>query len=244
MKTIYCKTISQLPDTEKPYEKCEHFGPDCLSDAELLSVILRTGSEGLNVLDMSRSLLALLGSEGIAGLCRVTQADLCQIRGIGRVKALQIRCIAELSKRIAQADIGYEADLNFNDPQTIADYYMEDLRHETQEVMYLLCLSSKGSLLKKEIISRGTVNSTVISPREIYVSALSHRAASVILMHNHPSGDPTPSDADIKVTKKIWKCGNMLGITLLDHIVVGDHRFVSMKMEGLMEYGDRIRTAC
>lgn len=237
------RTISQLPDTERPYEKCERSGPETLSDAELLAVILRTGSEGVNVLDMSRDILSLLGSEGIAGLCRVTQAGLMQIRGIGRVKALQILCIAQLSVRIARAQIGHEAELNFNDPQTIADYYMEDLRHEDQEVMYLLCLSSKGSLLKKEIISRGTINSTVINPREIFVSALSHRAACVILMHNHPSGDPTPSQEDISVTRKIQRCGQMLGIELLDHIVVGDHRFVSLKMEGLMSGSGRMRAA-
>ena len=208
-----------------------------------MSVILRTGAEGVNVIDMSRDILSSHGSSGIEGLCRASQEDLCQIRGIGKVKAMQIRCIAELSRRIAHADIGYEAELNFNDPQTIADYYMEDLRHETQEVMYLLCLSSKGSLLKKEIISRGTVNSTMINPREIFVSALSHRAASVILMHNHPSGDPTPSEADIRVTQKTQQCAKMLGIVLLDHIVIGDHRFVSMRMEGLMDQEDEFRNA-
>ena len=241
-QTAY-RTIRQLPADERPYEKCEHLGPSSLSDAELLAVILRTGAEGVNVIDMSRDILSSLGSSGIAGLCRASQEDLCQIRGIGKVKAMQIRGIAELSRRIAHADIGYEAELNFNDPQTIADYYMEDLRHETQEVMYLLCLSSKGSLLKKEIISRGTVNSTMINPREIFVSALSHRAASVILMHNHPSGDPTPSEADIRVTQKTQKCAKMLGIVLLDHIVIGDHRFVSMRMEGLMDQEDEFRNA-
>ena len=229
------RTISQLPDTERPYEKCERSGPETLSDAELLAVILRTGSEGVNVLDMSRDILSILGSEGIAGLCRVTQAGLMQIRGIGRVKALQILCIAQLSVRIARAQIGHEAELNFNDPQTIADYYMEDLRHEDQEVMYLLCLSSKGSLLKKEIISRGTVNCTLVSPREIFVSALRHQAASVILMHNHPSGDPTPSEEDVRSTQNVKKLGDLLGITLLDHIVVGDHRYVSLRMEGFMD---------
>ena len=129
-QTAY-RTIRQLPADERPYEKCEHLGPSSLSDAELLSVILRTGAEGVNVIDMSRDILSSLGSSGIAGLCRASQEDLCQIRGIGKVKAMQIRCIAELSRRIAHADIGYEAELNFNDPQTIADYYMEDLRHET-----------------------------------------------------------------------------------------------------------------
>ncbi len=235
MKQHTYRTISQLPDTERPYEKCERFGPQALSDAELLAVILRTGSEGVNVLDMSRDIIASLGSGGIASLGSVSEADLQQIRGIGRVKALQIQCIAQLSKRISQAEIGCEAEVKFNDPQTIAEYYMEDLRHETQEVIFLLCLSSKGSLLKKEIISRGTVNSTVINPREIFVSALRHRAAAVIMMHNHPSGDPTPSGADIELTRNVRRCGEMLGIVLLDHIVVGDHRFVSMKMEGLME---------
>ena len=243
MKNNHYRTISQFPDTERPYEKCERSGPGMLSDAELLAVILRTGSEGVNVLDMSRNILSLFEREGIAGLCRATEEDLRQIRGVGRVKALQIRCIAELSKRISHAQIGYEAELNFNDPQTIADYYMEDLRHENQEVMYLLCLSSKGSLLKKEIISRGTVNGTVVNPREIFVSALSHRAACVILLHNHPSGDPTPSEEDIAFTRRIQLCSRLIGVELLDHIVVGDHRFVSLRMEGLMDSEDQMQTA-
>lgn len=235
MKPIIYRTIQQLPDTEKPYEKCERFGPGAMSDSELLAVVLRSGAEGVNVLDMCRSILDLPGSEGLAGLCRITEGELRTVRGVGRVKALQVLCLAEFSRRIAKADIGYEAGIDFKDPQTVADYYMEDLRHERQEVLFLLCLSSKGSLLKKEIISRGTVNCTLVSPREIFVSALRHQAASVILMHNHPSGDPTPSEEDVRSTQNVKKLGDLLGITLLDHIVVGDHRYVSLRMEGFMD---------
>ncbi len=243
MNNITYRTISQLPDTEKPYEKCERFGPEALSDAELLAVLLRTGSEGVNVLDMSRSILASLGSEGIAGLSRMTGEQLRRIRGVGRVKAMQISCAAELSRRIAQADIGYEAELDFNDPKTIAEYYMEDLRHEKQEVMYLLCLSSRGRLLKRELISRGTVNRTAADPREIFVSALSHGAAAIVLMHNHPSGDPTPSEEDIRITARVRRCGQLIGIELLDHIVTGDHRYVSLRMAGLMNCEEGLRNA-
>ena len=243
MKEKWYPSIRELPEMEKPYEKCEHFGPEALSDAELLSVILRTGARGMSALEMSREILACPGCEGLAGLHRICEQDLMQIRGMGRVKSLQVRCIAELSRRISRASIGPEDGLNFQDPQTIAQYYMEDLRHETQEIVLLLCLSSKGSLLRKEVISRGTVNSAVITPREIFAAALKYRAASVILLHNHPSGDPTPSREDITFTGMVRRAGALIGITLLDHIVVGDMCYVSLRQEGLMKEDGR-QEAC
>ena len=226
--------IADLPEQERPYEKCERFGAGALSDAELLAVLLRTGSEGVSALEMSRGILRSLGGGGIAKLHKVSMEELLEIRGIGKVKAVQIRCIAELSRRIAQAKIGAEDELVYDNPEVIGTYYMEEMRHESQEIVMVLCLSSKGRLLGRKIISRGTVNSAVLTPREIFVEAVAHRAASVILLHNHPSGDPSPSMEDIERTKRILDVGEMIGIPLTDHIVIGDRAYVSMRQSHLL----------
>ncbi|HCI73819.1 MAG TPA: hypothetical protein DHV42_04680 [Lachnospiraceae bacterium] len=229
--------MSDIPKQERPYEKCERFGCGALSDAELLSVILRSGAEGVSALEMSRAILRSLGSGGIAMLHKATMEDLTQIRGIGRVKALQIRCIAELSRRIAQAKIGAEDELVYDNPDVIGSFYMEEMRHESQEIVLVLCLNSKGKLLSRKVISRGNVNTAILGPREIFVEALAHRAASIILLHNHPSGDPTPSDEDIEITKQILMTGEMVGIPLTDHLVIGDKTYVSMRKAHLLNFG-------
>ncbi len=226
--------ISDLPQQERPYEKCERFGVNALTDAELLAVLLRTGAEGASALTVSRSLLASLGSEGLAGLHKVSMEDLLEIRGIGKVKSVQILCIAELSRRIAQAKIGREDDLIYNDPEVIGSYYMEQMRHESQEIVLLLCLSSKGRLLSKKVISRGDIYTAILNPREVFAEALSHRAVSIILLHNHPSGDPTPSREDVEITRRIYETGKMVGIPLTDHLVIGDKTFVSMRRSHLL----------
>ena len=160
--------------------------------------------------------------------------DLLEIRGIGPVKAMQIRCIAELSRRIAQAKIGAEDELVYNDPKVIGSYYMEEMRHENQEIVIVLCLSSKGRLLGKKMVSRGSVNAAFLDPREIYKEALSRRAASIILLHNHPSGDPSPSAEDIEITNRIAQAGELIGIPLLDHLVIGDRSYVSMRQSRIL----------
>ena len=234
-KNITYAKMSDLPKQERPYEKCEHFGPEVLSDAELLSVLLRSGTEGVSALDMSRSILHALGGGGIATLHRARMESLLEIPGVGRVKALQIRCIAELSRRIAQAKIGAEDELVYDSPEVIGTYYMEEMRHESQEIVMVLSLSSRGRLLGKKVISRGNVNSALLDPREIYVEALSRRAASVIVLHNHPSGDPSPSAEDIVITRRIAQAGELIGIPLSDHLIIGDRSYVSMRMSHILD---------
>ena len=221
--------MKDLPKQERPYEKCARFGPETLSDAELLAVILRSGAEGVSVLEMSRSLIHSLGSGGIAMLPAQGMEDLQKIRGIGAVKALQIRCLAELSRRIAQAKIGAEDELVYDNPEVIGSYYMEELRHESQEIVLILCLSSKGRLLGKKIISRGTIHTAILDPGEVFKEALARRAASIVLLHNHPSGDPTPSGMDKEITERICKAGQILGIQLIDHLIIGDLSFTSLR---------------
>ncbi len=222
-------TIKSLPEQERPYEKCIARGTEALSDAELLSVILRTGSRGESALALSRNLLDCTGM-GLLGLYHMSLADLQKIRGLGKVKAIQLKCIAELSRRIARA--GFSGTVSFQDPAAVASYYMETLRHEEQEILLLVMLNSKGKLLKETVISKGTVNASLATPREIFIEAVRCQAVSILLLHNHPSGNPDPSREDILMTERVRRAGAMLGIELLDHIIIGDRQAVSMRELG------------
>ena len=208
--------LRNLPTMEQPYEKCLENGPESLSDAELLAVILRCGARGKTSLELAREILSLPGKEeGLLGLYHCTRQELLQIRGVGEVKAIQLQCIGELSKRMAAA--GARKGLCFHD----------------QEVLLCMMLDTKNQLLGEKEITRGTVNATMISPRELFLAALQFRAVHILLVHNHPSGIPEPSGDDITVTRQIRRAGEMLGITLLDHIIIGDHCYTSMLEQGI-----------
>lgn len=227
-------TMKELPAADKPYEKCMSYGPAVLTDAELLCVILRTGAKGVPALELAKNVLAsAYGEEGILGLHRLTIPDLMKIHGMGKVKAIQIQCILELSRRLAKKKAG-EA-LHFHDPSTIAAYYMEDFRHSDQEQMFLMMLNTKNRLLGEQMISKGTVNASMISPREIFLQALHYHAVSIVLVHNHPSGDPAPSRDDLSFTKRVQEAGILLGIELLDHIIIGDRKYMSFRESRLLE---------
>jgi DNA repair protein RadC len=159
-------------------------------------------------------------------------SDLMKIRGVGTVKAVQIKCIAELSRRIARAQA--VPTLSFTNPSSIAAYYMEEMRHQEQEILRVLMLNTRSVLIHEEVISKGTVRASLISPREIFISALRHRAVSIILLHNHPSGVPDPSNEDILLTKRVMEAGHMIGIELLDHIIIGDMQAFSMREQGII----------
>lgn len=225
---IYNKGISGFSAQNRPYEKCLSSGPSVLSDAELLAVIIRTGTQGISSVELSEQILSLSKNQsGLTGICHLTLPELMKIPGVGQVKAIQILCIGELSKRIAT----YQAKekIAFHNPVTIADYYMEQLRHEEQECMICMMLNTKNQLIGEELLTLGTVNTSVVSPREIYLSALRYHAVHIILVHNHPSGDPMPSKEDIDLTKRLKYAGELLDIHLIDHIIVGDHKYVSFK---------------
>ena len=226
-------TMKQLPEDEKPYEKSLLLGVRALTDAELLAVILRTGSQGVSALDLAKSVLnAPAAQKGLLGLHQLTVNDLMKLHGIGKVKAIQIKCILELSRRIAKESS--RAGLSFLHPSTIADYYMEDLRHSSQEQVVLMMLNAKCRLLGDKVISKGTATGSMISPREIFQEALHYQAVSIVLVHNHPSGDPSPSSDDRLLTRRVQNAGDMLGIPLLDHVILGDHSYISFKEQDLM----------
>ena len=226
-------TTKELPQEERPYEKCLSRGAEVLTDAELLAVILRCGSRELSSIDLAREILKLCrAQEGLLGIYHLSIGQLREIPGVGPVKAVQIKCIAELSKRMARTSAG--KTLNFQDPGSIASYYMERLRHEEQEHLLCIMLDTKNHFLGDVTVTKGTVNTSLISPRELFLEALRYHAVHLILIHNHPSGDPSPSREDISVTRRIARAGGLLGIALLDHIIIGDRQYVSLLKEGLI----------
>lgn len=227
------QTMKQLPASEKPYEKCLQYGEQSLSDAELLAVIIRTGTQGESAVALARRLLSEFQyPEGLLGLFRASVPELCNMKGIGTVKAVQLKCIGELSKRIAKAGFGKQPV--FAEPEDIASYYMEQMRHETRERAVIMMLNSRNRLLHEMVISTGTVSGSLVSPREIFLEALRYQAVSVCLIHNHPSGDPSPSREDVLITRRLKEAGEIIGIYLLDHIIIGDNTYNSMKKRGIL----------
>ena len=209
--------IKDIPSEERPYEKCLARGAAALSDAELLAVILRSGAAGQSCVELAREILRFSPSaSGLLGLHHLSVQELMKIRGIGKVKAVQLKCITELSTRIAT--MRAKESLCFTDPSSIAEYYMERLRHEEQELLICMMFDTKNHLL-------GDAQ---------FLQALAFHAVHIILVHNHPSGNPEPSQEDIVVTRRVRGAGELIGISLLDHIVIGDHCYISMFEQGLI----------
>lgn len=231
MKQNYL-SVKELPTSERPYEKCEQYGVGALSDAELLAVILRTGTKKMRVMDLAMNILNHnTVHPGLKGLNYMTLKELTKIKGVGRVKAIELLCLTELTKRMSKEI--HKDSLKLVTPKSVADYYMQDMRHQTKEQVLLVMLDSKNKIIKDMIISEGTVNSSIMPTREIYVHAIKYEAVNIILLHNHPSGDPTPSAEDIRVTKRLSEAGNLIGISLMDHIIIGDNRYISLKEQGI-----------
>ncbi|MBQ5659919.1 MAG: DNA repair protein RadC, partial [Lachnospiraceae bacterium] len=182
---------------------------------------------------LAEEILKLGNPSGLPGLLHHSLADYQEIRGIGSVKAVQLSCIGELSKRIWKS-AKVTSELICRNPAVIAEYFMEEMRHKEQEFLKMLILNTKNVLMKDIDISKGTVNASLATPREIFIEALKYRGTSVILLHNHPSGDPTPSNDDCLFTKRVAEAGRMIGISLLDHIIIGDNSYVSLKERGIL----------
>jgi len=227
------KTIKELPEMERPYEKCLRSGPEYLTDSELLATIIRTGTKNLAAIDVAKNVLTQTeGETGLLGLYFNTIEDLVKIDGIGLVKAVQLKCVAELAIRIAKQE--RVKHVKFTTPSSVANYYMQDFRFREREHLLLIMLDTKGKLLKDILISCGTVNYTIVDNREIYTTALKYHAVQIILLHNHPSGDPTPSKQDLLVTTKVKEAGELIGIELIDHIIVGDNQYISMREKNII----------
>jgi len=225
--------IADMAESEKPCEKILSMGAEVMSDAELLSIILRTGTDRISVIGLAQQILNLHPVyKGVHGLNYLSYHDLKSVRGVGKVKAAQIMALAELSRRMNSES--FKPKMTFNSPASIADYFMEKVRYLTRERVYVLFLSTNNSILREMVLSEGSVNQSIMSPRELFCEALRCDAVSIILMHNHPSGNPEPSTADVMITSKISKLGDELGIALLDHIIIGDKSYVSMRERDLL----------
>lgn len=225
------KTVKNMPPLERPYEKCLAFGPSSLSDAELLAVILKTGAKDKTSIDLAREIINLIQDyEGLAGIHRLSYEQLTSVKGIGNAKAVQILCLGEIAARISRSRA--KEKLTFRSPSSIADYLMEEMRYLTKEEVRVLMFDGNHGLIGESQVSVGTVNAALSSPREVFLDALRCQAVYIILIHNHPSGDPNPSTQDAIMTKQMMKAGRMIGIELTDHIIIGNQKFYSFRENG------------
>ena len=225
--------IKDLPQEIRPYEKCFAYGAETLSDAELLAVLLRTGTKEESSINLAYRILSeCAGDDNLAALCRLGPDRLCKIKGIGKVKAVQILCAVELGKRLMTAT--RKVKFSLTHPEEVAAYFMPRLKDAKKETVWVLLLDGKCRVLHEEKLYEGTVKSSLISPREIYILALEKEAVYLFLVHNHPSGDPTPSNDDFVMTNRIKESGRLLGIELLDHIIIGDQNYISFIEKGFM----------
>ncbi|WP_350342542.1 DNA repair protein RadC [Proteinivorax tanatarense] len=222
-------TLKDLPDEEKPRERLLKYGSQSLSDSELLAIILRTGTAGNSVLDLARDLLTQFN--GLENLIEAEVEQICEIKGIGFAKAIQVKASLELAKRGRGKIAG-----RYNGPITCPDDVFEAVNQyitKRQEHFIVLLLTTKNTIISLEEISKGGINIASVFPREVFNKAIIKNAARLILCHNHPSGDPTPSPEDIAITKRLAKAGDELGIKVLDHLIVGQNGYVSLKDKGL-----------
>ena len=223
------RKIKDLPISERPYEKFLNFGEASLSDADLLAIVIKTGTRNKSSLDVAHRILE--GHHGnLLNLYDMSFDELLEIDGIGQIKAIQLKCIAELSKRIARTNSGYK--LSLDNAQTVAEYYMENLRHNKNEHFICAYFDIKNHFLGDCDLAVGSYNCAYVEEREILRIGLEKRASAIILIHNHPSGDPTPSKSDVSLTKNVHTIGEMMNIPLTDHIIIGDNRYISFREEG------------
>ncbi len=226
-------TMKELPSADRPYERAFAYGSSALSDTELIAVLLKTGSGSDNALTLAARLLKRFeGRRPLSDLFFAEAEELTRVKGIGKVKAITLKCAGELAFRISKETAAGNLCLESSD--SIAAYFMESMRHLPYEQIRAAFFDTKSHLLKDVVISTGTVNASIISPREVFLAALKYRAVFVVLLHNHPSGDPKPSPEDLIFTNQIKKAGEILQIPLLDHIIIGDNRFVSLRKQGVL----------
>lgn len=227
--------IKELPADERPREKMMAKGPEALSNAELLAILLRTGRSQESVMRLAERVLDQFKREGmdeLSALGRLMPRDVSKIKGIGVAKSVTIIAAVELGKRMAVA--GPAKQLVIRSPQDAANLLMQRLRYESREHFVSVMLSTKNHVLGYPIISTGTLNASLVHPRELFREVINYGAASIIVAHNHPSGDPTPSNDDIVLTKKLVDIGKLLEISVLDHVIIGDGKYVSLKEKGIL----------
>ncbi|OQA06039.1 MAG: hypothetical protein BWY65_02299 [Firmicutes bacterium ADurb.Bin373] len=228
--TGYRPTIKDLPEDIRPRERLLKEGAEALSDIEILAILLRTGSREATALDLASMIMSRF--ENLRRLLGATVEELGEIKGVGPAKACQIKAALELGRRTAQ--YSDQPRRVIKTPDDAAALVMEEMRHFDREHFRAILLNTKNQVIGTDKVSVGTLNSSVVHPRELFRNAIKRGAASVILLHNHPSGDPAPSREDKDITHRVMEAGKIIGIEVLDHIIIGDNKFISLKAHGLI----------
>jgi DNA repair protein RadC len=227
-----CNNLNKknVPYYDRPRERLLREGAAHLADAELLAILLRTGTEQETSYELAQRLLAAFGD--LRGLAQASHAELTKLKGIGQVKAIELHAAFELGRRVIGGTSKRGAVIRL--PRDVADLMFPELAHLTQEHFVCLFLNTKNHVIGKQTIFVGSLDASIVHPREVFKEAIKRSSASVICLHNHPSGDPTPSREDIAITRTLREAGELIGISLLDHIIIGDGRYVSLKEQGYL----------
>ncbi|HET6383097.1 MAG TPA: DNA repair protein RadC [Armatimonadota bacterium] len=226
----YQTMIRDLPQNQRPRERLLEFGASALSDTELLAILLRVGSARESVLRLAERLLHHFGS--IKGIAQATAVDLSEVKGIGPAKSTELLAAIELGIRLSRFSEAPRPTIR--SPQNVYDLFGSEMRYLSQEQFRTLSLDTKGGVIRSRTVTQGSLNASIVEAREVFREAISCNAANLIAIHNHPSGDPSPSQEDISLTKRLVEAGKVIGIGVLDHLIVGDGKFVSLKERGLM----------
>jgi DNA repair protein RadC len=222
--------LRDLPHEERPRERMMHYGAESLSQAELLAILLRTGTHQESAIHVAQRILSQVG--GLRQLADLSIEEMIEIKGIGPAKAVQLKAGIELGRRMANSRLNEPVIIR--SPQDAAAILTEQLRYLQKEHFVCLFLNTKNHVIAQETLSMGSLNASIVHPREVFRAAIKCSSASIICAHNHPSGDPAPSPEDIALTARLLKAGEIVGIDVLDHLIIGDKGFVSLKEKGYM----------
>jgi len=223
--------IIDIPEEERPVEKLLINGPESLSNPELLAVILRTGTRGENIISLSTRIISEFN--GLDGLLDAGINEITSIKGVKNIKASQIMAIGELVRRINKLNVIRSGKI-ISSPSDIASHIMKEMVVLKQEVLKLIMLDTKNNIIGIKDVFKGSLNTSIVHPREIFKEAIKKSSSSIIICHNHPSGDPTPSKEDINITIRLKECSKIMGIDLLDHLIIGKDQYVSLKEKGII----------
>lgn len=222
-------SIHDLPETDRPRERLLRHGPEALTNAELIAILLGSGMKGMSVLQLAQQIVTRFGD--MAKLAEATTSELCSIKGLGPAKALQLQAAVNLGLRIARQ--GPKIKYRIEHPSHAYHLVKEELEREKKELFVVILQDTKGCVICHQIVAIGTLSQTLVHPREVFHPAIRHNAATIILAHNHPSGDPTPSTQDLEITTTLIQAGRLVGIPVNDHLIIGDKRYTSLRQHGL-----------
>lgn len=220
--------MKQLPLSERPYEKLEMYGAHTLSNAELLAIIIKSGTKEESSIETAQKILSMKNknSDNLRFIQDMSIEEFTNIKGIGRVKAIQLKAVGEIAKRLSRPI--ENSKVKISSPGDVANLLIDELRYEKREIVKVIILNTRNIVIKMVDICLGSNNSAILKPKDALIDAIKMGAPKIILVHNHPSGDPTPSKADIDFTKRLEQASSIVGIELLDHIIIGDSKFESI----------------